>query len=66
MLSFSLLGTSFTPEHLLSILKKKNIKKINIKKIAFYNFDALNAHITKEVSLLINLNSTPRQCLAFS
>jgi hypothetical protein len=65
MLSFSLLGTSFTPEHLLSILKKKR-KKINIKKIAFYNFDALNAHITKEVSLLINLNSTPRQCLAFS
>jgi hypothetical protein len=62
MLIFSFLSTSFTPKHLLSILKKK----INIKKIAFYNFDALNAHITKEVSLLINLNSTPRQCLAFS
>jgi hypothetical protein len=32
---------------MLSILKKENIKKINVKKIVFYNFEALHAYITR-------------------
>jgi hypothetical protein len=35
------------PEHLLSIAKKKNKVKINIKNMTFYNFKVLNAQITK-------------------
>jgi hypothetical protein len=36
--------------HLLSIQKKENKEKINIEKVTFYNFDALNAQITRKKS----------------
>jgi hypothetical protein len=46
--------------HLLSISKKKNKEKINVKKTTFYNFDILNTRITKKKnSFLINLTSAP-------
>jgi hypothetical protein len=36
------------PVHLLSIPKKKNKDKINVRKITFFNFDALNARIIRK------------------
>jgi hypothetical protein len=39
--------------------KKKNKVKVNVKKMIFYNFDALNAQITKKKNLLVSLTSAP-------
>jgi hypothetical protein len=37
--------------------RRKTKKKINVEKTIFYNFDALNAHITRKISFLISLTS---------
>jgi hypothetical protein len=44
------------PRHLLSILKKKNSVKFNVKKMTFYNFDVLNAQIIRKNLFISKLN----------
>jgi hypothetical protein len=44
------------PEHLLSISKKENKVKVNAEKMTFYNFEALNAQITRKSFLINKLN----------
>jgi hypothetical protein len=44
------------PGHLLGIHKKENKVKINVKKIIFYNFEALNAQITRKCLFISKFN----------
>jgi hypothetical protein len=46
-----------TPDHSnLNIPKKENKIKVNVKKMVFYNFEALNAQITRNFFLISKLN----------
>jgi hypothetical protein len=42
--------------HLLSIPKKKNKVKVNVEKMIFYDFEALNAQIIKKSFFISKLN----------
>jgi hypothetical protein len=44
------------PGHLLSIPKKENNVKVNVEKMTFYNFEVLNAQITKTSFLISKFN----------
>jgi hypothetical protein len=44
------------PGHLLSIHKKENKVKVNDEKTIFYNFEALNAQLTRKSFLISKLN----------
>jgi hypothetical protein len=44
------------PGHLLSIPKKENKIKVNVEKMIFYNFEALNAQITRKSFFISKLN----------
>jgi hypothetical protein len=44
------------PGHLLSIPKTKNKVKVNVEKMIFYNFEALNAQITRKSFFISKLN----------
>jgi hypothetical protein len=44
------------PGHLLIIPEKENKVKVNVENMIFYNFDALNAHITRKNFFINKLN----------
>jgi hypothetical protein len=55
-----------SPGHLLSILKKKIKKKINIKKTTFYTFEVLNARNLRYNFYFNIVNQYPGHSLEFS
>jgi hypothetical protein len=54
------------PGHLLSIPKNENKVKVNVEKMILYNFETLNAQITRKNFLISKLNLCPGHCLAVS